>query len=201
MQVIRPLIALASSALTLVLMTGCASTSIESVGDPQAYDTFSRVYVLIGHQGLDSTIAEKIVAGMTSVLSDRLRQLGIAVDIQSIFRNPDQLTLNDRVDFDRESIRRFGPDGLLTIQLSEIGWEGRRLAGVSHERDLKYDADFTAVASRKTIWRGRVDNKGYGQVGADWKELGEKTANEAIDRLLHDKILFTRPTHKPNPVG
>ncbi len=201
MHSIRSLTVLAYSALILALMAGCASTSIESVGDSQTYDTFTRVYVLIGHQGLDSTIAEKVVAGMSAVLPDRFRQLGIAVDIQSIIRNTDRLTLDDQVDFDRESIRQFKPDGLLTIQLSEIGWEERRLAGVFHERDLKYEVDFTAVASRNTIWRGRVDNKGYGQVGADWKEMGEKTASEVIDRLLRDKILFTRPTHKPNPVG
>jgi hypothetical protein len=105
------------------------------------------------------------------------------------------------VEIDQAAIRRFAPDGLLTIQLSSIQYEGRRLPDVWHVRGLTYNLEFTLVSKARTVWKGRISNSGYGQVGAGWKEMGAKTTSEIVDRLIQDKIIYRRPSAQPGPVG
>ncbi len=183
------------------IFLACASTTIESVTDPESNETFSRVYVLTGHQSIDTTVAAKIVEGMNAEFNRQFTLLGIVSDGQSIIRHTEKLTLADSTEIDGAAFQKFTPDGLLSIELSQIGWEGRMLPGVSHLRDLTYDVEFTSVADAKTIWRGRVSNHGYGQIGAGWREMGEKTAAQIVDRLIADGILTKAQRLRQNPVG
>ena len=198
---IRRAVALMTCLSSAAVFLSCASTTIESVTDPLSNESFSRVYVLTGHQGIDSTVAAKIVEGINAELNRRLTLLGIVSDGQSIIRNTEVLTLADSTEIDGAAFREFAPDGLLSIELSQIGWEGRRLPGVTHLRDLTYDVEFTSVADAETIWRGRVSNHGYGQIGTGWREMGEKTAAQIVERLIADGVLTKTHRLRQNPVG
>lgn len=196
----QPLLAV-GCALLLSILCGCASTAIESVGDADHSESFGRVYVLIGHQQIDSSLAERIVVGMDMILHERLHDLGIVTASQSLIHSGGDLSLEDPASIDYDDLREFAPDALLTIELSEVAWEGRRLPGTYHLRDLTYEVELRSVARNKRVWRGRVANKGYGRVGAGWKEMGSKTANEIIDRMIADKVLRRFAEIRTNPVG
>lgn len=197
----QTLSAVASLLLCAVLIAGCATTTIDSVGNVPPDAAFDRVYILTGHQSIDTSIVSRIVEGMKAEFDRQFALLGIMSSGQSIVREMEELTLADSTEIDHGAIQNFDPDGLLTIELSRVGWEGRMLPGVRHLRDLMYEVEFTDVNSARTIWRGRVSNSGYGQIGAGWREMGEKTAAQIVDRLVTDGVLTKGHRLDAKPAG
>lgn len=93
---------------TVILFSGCASVSMQSVKDPSFSEPCHTLFVIINHVQLD-TINPSFTSYLVAALKGEFAAKGVEIQIQVV----SPLALDDKVYL--PEIASYKPDGVLTI--------------------------------------------------------------------------------------
>ena len=163
--------------LIIILLSGCATASIESGESNNVKGPYNKIFILIS----GSPRADKFIEAFSENIIQAISERGTSVEVHVEGR----LSLETQAEVDSK-INTYNPDVVLIMKQTEALVNGSYGFG-SGKGSLAgtFDLRLFEKAEKRPIWRANM--KAYGEYGISMAV--EKTAKKFIALLEQDKIL------------
>ena len=161
-----------------VLLSGCASVSVQSVRDPSFSNPTHNLFIVVNHDQLD-TVDPAYTQYLVPALKTEFEQRGIQTQIRVI--NP--LALDESVYL--SEIASYKPDGVLTIVAN-----GCVVSPYGGAEQINYDISLFDPTRTRRIWRAKVLASGGTAVREKRMKL---MAQDLVKRMSDEKLISSEP--------